>query len=386
MNKIVWIISGWLIFVAPVVAAGDQPEQRGSIRLRHDAVGERDVICLKDVADVSAGSAELRQKLEDLVIARTKDGEKAPITVGYFEIRKAMAEAEISTNQIDIYGSMCCRVGSASDVKPDDKAGQGDSEKAVPETTGLIQAAGDIQSPAAVDESVVTLEKALKQTLNQLSGLEGQQLAISWRCEPTDILQQPASKYSIKPRGVMGLGKVCFEVRESGTGDRKAENSVRAGVTRVYGNVELICESVVAARLLQPGEVIGENDVAMMIRRVDSFRETGINDKASVVGREAAVPITEQRVILPTMIKKYMVIKRNDAVEIVSRVGPVHVTMPGISRDAGGFGDVITVRSEQNKSLLRVRVLDAGKVEVIGQDPASPPMAAVSKADHEKIN
>jgi flagella basal body P-ring formation protein FlgA len=378
MNKIVYIIAALIFLMSPRAARGGQTELIGSVRLHHQAIAGGETIGLKEIADISAASEDYRQKLENIKIRVTAVDESGEMAVGYFEIRKALADAEIPPVQIDIYGAMTCRITAAGgkEIKK--------SKVENPIPLNIDKPADEIQT--AGDGGTETLEKALKGRLDQLLEHEGKQTAVAWRCERGDILNQPASKYVITPKGAMGLGRVCFEVQESGSADKVGETSHPARITRIYGQIELICESVVAARAIRAGEVIGENDVQMAVRRVDSLRDRGLSDKAMVVGQETAVPIAEQQVIQPAMVKKYMVIKRNDAVEITSRVGQIQVTMPGTATEAGGMGDVIMVRGESKKSLLHVRIIEAGKVTVISDGDGSSPVAAVSQAKGAKIN
>ena len=93
------------------------------IRILRQAQLQRDEVRLIDVAEVSTESEALQKQLEALVIARVSDGNGAStlgsegaageLSIGRYEIMRALAGMKISSGRVALYGASRCRVGGS---------------------------------------------------------------------------------------------------------------------------------------------------------------------------------------------------------------------------------------------------------------------------------
>jgi len=146
--------------------------------------------------------------------------------------------------------------------------------------------------------------------------------------------------------------------------DREGNGPGKPKTFRVKGQVTYLCESVVATRPLKPGEVIGRDDVKMLSRRVDHLRDLGIDDVERVVGQEVARSITMNMVVLPNMIKKVELVRRNDVIHVQYNDGRIVLSLQARAEQSGCLGDVIKVYDLFNKRSFQGRIIGAGQVRI----------------------
>jgi flagella basal body P-ring formation protein FlgA len=126
----------------------------------------------------------------------------------------------------------------------------------------------------------------------------------------------------------------------------------------------MLCESVVTTRALQPGDVITSDDVKLMSRRINNYRDVGIDDFKAVIGQEVARSISAHTIVLPAMIRKIKLVKRNQMINIHSAVGQVHITVQGKALSDGGYGETIPVRFGAHKTVVRGQITGSGAVTI----------------------
>ncbi len=351
-----------LVFLTVIAAAtADVGGAKDEIFLQKSAALKAGPIRLADVAEVKADQ-ELKKRLDRLIVANISAGDE-DVLVGNFEICRALAQAQINPATVDIFGASHCRVinKNASQLQ----------EAKTPPTENKVT-----DSVKGADTSgQITIADVLTRTVAELSGFEVSRLKVDWRCNRSSFLQQPAenNRYKIIPRTAATLGNVSFDVLDNHRAKSQldAEKSSLAGkrpaTVTINGYVQLLCESVMALRRLQAGEMITAADVKIMSRRVGSYRNLGIKDINLVIGQEAARTIAPQTVIFPEMIRKLQLVKRDQDVKVRSKVGQVQVTLRGRAMAAGGLGDEITVRCGNNKTTVRATITGLGEVTIGGE-------------------
>ena len=269
-----------IIFVLLVLAL--------TARSNSDAVG-RDEICvlssavvqgaavyLSDVAVVKA-EAEDKARLEKLEVARYES--QAIISVGTFEICQALSRAQINPAAWDIFGAGACQVTFAG-VSDKGTTGIDKADVGIGQTTGL-----------EAEKRFNTLADELTKTVGQLAGLDAGRLKVDWYGTPKGFLEQAAdqNRFKIIPRSTMNLGPVQLEVVDNHPAELNKTGPAGiggpTGTVSVRGNVQYLCESVVATRPLAAGERIALEDVKTMPQRVTSFRHVGVDDVSLVVGQ-----------------------------------------------------------------------------------------------------
>ncbi|OQA00880.1 MAG: flagellar basal body P-ring biosynthesis protein FlgA [Planctomycetes bacterium ADurb.Bin412] len=217
------------------------------------------------------------------------------------------------------------------------------------------------------DIAGITLSDQLTDTVAQMMDLDTASLKIEWQCKDPSWLQQPAAgdRFKIVPLSPIRLGQVQFAVTDLSLREPENRRQGDPGRCKVSGKVEFLCESVVAAQALRPGQVITPEMVKRMPRRVTSFREVGITDLDYVVGQEVARAAGENELVLPGMIRKVQLVKRNEYVDVIAKVGQVEIRQRCKALAGGAYGDVILARDENNKRTVQGRITAARQVTVM---------------------
>ncbi|MBN1846169.1 MAG: flagellar basal body P-ring formation protein FlgA [Sedimentisphaerales bacterium] len=333
------------------------------IRLQPRAQLAAGAVCLRDVAQVRADSSELTDRLNGLVIYEFS-GQIQTASVGLFEITRALARANVNPAAACIFGASRCRLART----PQDLAADPASpavEAAPPEPAGP------------------TLADRLNQTVAQLAGLDPEILHIQWRCRPEGRLAEPAGerRFEIRPCSTVELGEVSFEVSERAPAEPAGPTEPPAGPPesfRVYGRVEMLCTAVVARRAIRPGEVINLADVELQSRRIASMQDRGMSRLDEVVGREAARGIPANEMVSAAMIRRIRLVKRQQNVELISRVGAVEIKVTGKALADGVQDEVISVTYGKQKIMVQGRVTGPGQVTVGAGDSAPSPAPAAA--------
>jgi len=327
---------------------------RDEICVLSSAVVKGAAVYLSDIAVVKSEGLD-RTRLEKLEVARYES--QVIISVGTFEICQALSKAQINPAALDIFGAGVCQVtfegvsttGTTSILRQESQVAQG---------AGL--------APLKPSN---TLADELTRMVGELASLEAGRLKVDWYCTRKGFLEQAAdqNRFKIVPRSTMNLGRVQFDVVDNQQAElNKARQAIpgwQSGMVSVRGNVQYLCESVVASRPLKAGELIALEDVKILPQRVTSFRNVGVDDVNLVVGREAARSIPANTIIRPEMIRKLQIIKRKQTVRVESKVGNVQMSMRGEAMSDGGLGDVIPVR-KMDRTIIHGTIIGPGVVTV----------------------
>jgi flagella basal body P-ring formation protein FlgA len=321
----------------------------------------------------------MKHRLETMVIYNAPE-DITEAKLGIFEISRVLSGAGINPVSVDIYGASFCRVSM--------KAGAADDPVPMPQQDPVIT---DVPASLTPEPPVYTLADALTEAIVRSTGCEASRLIIDWNCRDHQMLTEPADgdRFTIIPASAITLGAVRFEVidNNSPSGDKAGGGSSRSrplhNRLQVDGNVRYLCNSVFSLQPLRPGQIITKDDVKLVSNTVTDMSDCGIGDIDAVVGQEVALSIRSNQVLLPSMIKKITLIKRNDLVDVWSMAGNVSISMTGRALSDGAYGDVISVRDERNKTVLRGTVTGAGTVtvahaEAITQADNSPARSEVS--------
>lgn len=351
MKKRIYIL---LLFYC--LAMADTASGLCEIRLHRQADVAPGSVCLADISEIRAQDSDQASRLESLVIAQYPQAVTG-VSIRVFDICRALAQVNVNPAAVNIYGASSCRL-IFSDAVP---------AEAVP--TLACRPTDEIDAPAE-SQGYQTLADQLTEAVVRLSGLDAGKLKVEWNCTRPNILEQKADKHRfvITPHSTSTLGDVRFEVVDQGVpGKQQRLSSGSIGSTnriRVHGHVEYLCQSVVARRCLKPGEVIRQTDVELAPRRVTSYRDIGVSDLDSVLGQEVARTITGRGLVLPSMIRKLQLVKRNQLVDVYSRVGSVEVKVTGKALANGAYGDMISVSFGTKKNIIQGKVTGPAEVTI----------------------
>jgi len=326
------------------------------VRIYDSAELDAGPVRLADIAEITTDDAEVKSCLEDFIVTQLAcdaDGS----SLGFREISRILERGGVNPAAIGIYGASVCRMVLTSQKNPVSS----DSDKvAIMAGAGVCEITTDA---AARVGSQITLADKLTELVVLSTELDASRLIIDWDYRHRQFLQQPYDErlFQIKPCSSLTLGRVILEITETSlaqgrSGGTPSENppvgssvAVRENrPVRISGNVQYLCESVEAVRPLQAGHVITEADVKVVPRRVISLMNSPISDINMVIGKQVARPIATDKAIQPAMLRRLLLVNRNDRVDVQAGCRGVQITTKGIALSDGALGDVILVCSEMD--------------------------------------
>ncbi len=312
-------------------AAGDIDPDAGPVvvTLRASAAVTESPVCVGHVATLSGGTAELRRRIAGLDLADRPARGKA------LSLLRDLVTYRI---QVAGIGRICFSVQGAPLVQVTTAAALTDDD--------FLEAARDAlrsRFPARPEDVLVSLA--------QLSGVPQLNLG------PKDDLRLQAE--AREPINVPGRCRV--EVTLLLNGERLA-------VVTVVVDVKLYQAVAVAARPVDGGQVLSEQNVRIERRAIDAFGSY-VTPKDLQAGRKARWALAAGQVIPATAVKALnadspVLVKQRDLVKLVATVGSLRVSALGEAEQDGRDGDRVRVRNVDSKKELVGRVIGRGLVEV----------------------
>lgn len=334
-----------LILIAMLVALAGRADGARTIRIRSSATVMADAVLLGDVADVEADSEGLRDQLLNLSVAQIRSGESVSL-VGPYEIAEALSGMGVVPASFCIYGASRCEVTFLSV-----------NNEPVIEVEATMPI---LEDRTAEEVLLLDLSQRLKVRAAEIMGLAAESLTADWRWGHSGLQEALIAGMqvgSIEPRSPVNLGRVQFAVTL--TNDAGAEQEFL-----VTGQIGYLCRSVVAMRSMSVGEVIRANDVRVEIREVTNFNDVGTDNIEQVVNQEVSRSIRSNQIVTLDSIRKLQLIARRDIVEVIHRVGSIHLRFQGQALNGGGLGDLIQVHNPNNDTIVEGRITGLGEVTV----------------------
>lgn len=125
---------------------------------------------------------------------------------------------------------------------------------------------------------------------------------------------------------------------------------------------------VVAVRDLSKGQLIREADVAVVYVPEKQLLAGAFSCLEDVVGLEATCPVRIDETLTDRMLKKPVLVRNRDLVEVGVCCGGIVVTKQAIAQGDGGKGDTVVVCPVDNKKTrLNALVVDVRKVRVLAE-------------------
>ncbi len=335
-----------LVISLILIMAGQVSAQRGQVRVAQEAKLQPGPVSLSMIADITSNDPELKERLEQLVIGHfSEDG--SVTSLGRFEVTRALAQANIVPASLDIYGSKQCLL-----------VVQSNQEMIVEKIEQELPI--EPSEPKEIDEKL-TLRYHVNNMIAKQSGIERARLKIEWHGERFEKLLKQAydkKRFHVSPKSIMGPGRVAVEVF-----DRQAEKNNQRRI-RLTAKVLYLCDSIVTTRMLKAGEVIQEDDVKIIQRRVDSMRDIGLAELKYIVGQEVARAMPVNTVIQPKMIRKITMVKRGDVVNVSYNDGRISLRLRAKANQNGSLGDRIKVVDVYHKQEFQAVITGKGEVLV----------------------
>ncbi len=192
-----------------------------------------------------------------------------------------------------------------------------------------------------------------------------------------NMLQLSAPEYSfaVRRRGGRSLGLTSIEV------DVRARDQ-RLQTIPLVVEVSMLRESLVARRTINEGATIRPEDVglvSMLFTRVDRL---GIGDPILAIGQRAKRIIRAGALVESGLLEPVPLVRRGQLVTLISASGSVRVVTTGKATSDGLLGEVIKVRSvDDRRSELDAVVVGVGTVQ-IGGIPDGIPLGGAADNGH----
>ena len=125
---------------------------------------------------------------------------------------------------------------------------------------------------------------------------------------------------------------------------------------------------VVARRVIEPGEVISEADLALVPGRKERGIQQTFSSISDIAGQVAKTRIPSGRAITNRAIRRVHAIKRGQNVTVVRYENMIKISMQGRAIQDGALGDKIRVLNIRSNKMVDGRVMGSGLVEVRSSD------------------
>ena len=184
------------------------------------------------------------------------------------------------------------------------------------------------------------------------------------------------------PPGSFPLVSVEAEAHDTGSQYFSADlvistEGMQTQRTRVSGRVVQLVKALVAARRLEPGDVITQADVRAT--QVAERRLVGPveSDLSQVVGQTPKRTIVAGQPVEAADVGPPIMVPKGATVALLLETPEMSLSAQGLALDAGGRGDVIQVMNPFTRAVVAARVTGAGRAAV---EPGSAPLLPPSRA------
>jgi len=344
-----------LLIAVGVCLAGVSDARAGSLRLWPTALVVGDSIRIDDVCELSGFSAEASEKLSRVMVtgAPVAGGSRA---VSIDRVRSAVAMSGANMARVTIGGATTCEVSRPSLIASPHAA-----SGAVAHTLGSRdRRAGAGYSGTAVKESARTLRRAVIEYCNAQVSRFGGTADVTFDRTSDQLLElaEPEYAFKVRSQGSAALGLIPLEIDV--VADRRLVQTVAMVVQVILDRSVLV-----ARRTINQGASIASTDLEMIdlsFNRVDAI---GLADAGQAIGQRAKIVIPVGTAIQSDMLEPVPVVRRGQLVTLTSMSGSVQVVTTGKAGADGLLGDVIKVRSVEDRRVeFDARVTGPGQVEI----------------------
>ena len=356
-------IGGLVVVWVCAPAACAQPRQ-GEVRMWSSAVVVGENIRLDEVAELRGFNAELSEKLAQVVVAQAPAPGGSRF-VSMEMLRPALKEAGANLAQVSLRGALRCAVSRPADPALPSAPPDATVTTVPAHLTGTRPEPSPAQSTTPVEATPLTLRQAVIDYFNAELERYGGTAELVFGPADGQVLELAGPDYvfSVTRQGETLLGLVRFEVHVWARGTRVQTVPLVARVT-------MMRDVVVARRSINQGATIRPQDVQVIPTSFTRLDKLGIADPAQVVGQRARRFMRPGSTIDPAQLETVPLVTRNQLVTLTTEVGSIAITTSAKAMETGGLGDVITVRSVENRKLeYEALIVGPGKVRM-GTQPS----------------
>lgn len=121
---------------------------------------------------------------------------------------------------------------------------------------------------------------------------------------------------------------------------------------------------VVAGKNIRQGRVLGESDLRVVEKDVTFMQTPYINSLSKAKGMEGRRLFKRGEVIDESLLRKPLVVKFGQPLELILENGDLEIQMMGKARGAGAVGDRIPVFVERTRSKVFGKIINKNQVRV----------------------
>lgn len=367
-------------------AAGEPPF--ASLRVLKDAVVAGDEVTIGDVCAIDIEDAAARDQLASIrLIDAPQPGGSRILHAD--AIRSALRGAGWNVATTTIHGSAQCvlrRPASMTDENPSsisnqkglrrpsrslakergDRHGTAGSTQAFRGGSPGVRIRGSRSAAAGRPLPVAeTLRDAVEKHFAELHRRYGGRVELAFDRASQQSLSLSGPRYSFDVRHTRGdaIGLTSIDVRV-------LEDGRHAQTIPMAVDVSLRLPVVVATGPVNQDATITRSDVdtvEMTFRRLD---RTGLRDSRDAIGRRAKRFVEAGAIIDPSDLEQVPLVKRGQLVTLISQVGSARIVAGGKALEDGLPGQLIRVRSADNRRIEFDAVVTGPGTARIGTTPA----------------
>lgn len=134
----------------------------------------------------------------------------------------------------------------------------------------------------------------------------------------------------------------------------------------IKGKFEDVLLLPVANRVIQPGEVISEEDLDKKEISESKLKDYMITDANDIVGLTPKRTIAPNQFIKTSQLQKKKDVEKGQTVQVHYKSGNLNITSQGKSLDHGTMGDMVRVMNPQSKKIIEGFVTGTAEVSLGG--------------------
>lgn len=337
---------GWLALAAVVLPyAAPTATQAGVVRIWPQAVVVTDVIELADVAILTGFDAATEQAIANLVVA---DAPRAGGTriIHIAAIRTALSVGGANLSSIQLGGAIRCTVSRPATDIPNQQVPDLAAAQPIPrhqQRPGLNftppASSGHLRS-----ESQDTLRQAVIDYFDsKLARFGGRaEVLFDRRMKQTLDLSAPHYMFSVSQQAEKSIGLIAVDVEIASQGQ-----SIRT--IALVLRVTMLLDVVTAKRPVNQGSTIDNADVGLVAMALSHVDDIPLSDLTQVIGQRAKRFVPVGTPINAGMLEAVPLVRRGQLITLIARAGSVSVVTTGKAAEDGMLGEIINVRSVENK-------------------------------------
>jgi flagella basal body P-ring formation protein FlgA len=342
----------------PQACAASKDQEAGNdvnvLRLYPKAVVTASRVHLKDVARLEGPLAA--QAGEWSILLTPKPGQNRTLTLE--DLQKAFAEKDVNLSRWVFRGSSQCEVSHPAKI----------NENGEKQSSGQTST---ILKRDAVADQRETLKDCLQALITRpISSYPGTPvIRFPQKIKDALHLKRGIYRFEIEKRSRRDLGDLAFKVTVWEGDDVKQ-------VLHVLAHVSLKVKTMQAARPINRGETIGEDNVSITEQTVDNLTDMGITNPKAVMGQRTKRFIDRGQLIEKRYLEPVPMVNRNDLVTVWVRCGQAVIKATATACESGSYGDTIQLKRGISRDTFSAKVIADKTVEIVA--PGSKRMVAAS--------